>query len=192
MELKTAYPSDQLPEAYFELRYEVLREPLGAPPGSEYLSDDAEAIHAWIEDNGRIVSVGRVHLLLDSEDGSAYDEKAESTCPGFGPLSGPYTDRMDERGSFIPQKLRPACQFRQMGTHPNYRGKGLSSQVLSVLENEARKKWDAKSGWLQARIEVVPFYRKSNWVCFGNEYHVPNVGLHRSMWKSLGNLSGQC
>ena len=33
-------------ETYFQTRFEVLREPLGMPLGSERLEDDAEALHA--------------------------------------------------------------------------------------------------------------------------------------------------
>ena len=61
MILKVALPHQPVPEAYFNLRYDVLRKPLDAPLGSERLNDDQQAIHAWLEDEGRIISIGRVH-----------------------------------------------------------------------------------------------------------------------------------
>ena len=52
-----------LPETYFDVRYEVLRAPLGIPRGAERLEDDSAALHVWITDKtGDVVSVGRVHV----------------------------------------------------------------------------------------------------------------------------------
>jgi len=184
MILRTALPSQQLPTAYFKLRYEVLRKPLGAARGAEMLVDDDLAIHAWLEDKGRIISVGRVHLLGEFEDGSAYDERAKSACPAFVPLTAACNDKiMDDKGDLIHGNLRAACQFRQMATHPDFRRKQLSSRILKALETEAIKLWSVNSGWLQARTGAIPFYQKNGWSCFGESYEVPNVGLHRSMWK---------
>ena len=183
MILKVALPHELLPEAYFNLRYEVLRKPLGSPEGSEQLNDDPQAIHAWIEDEGRIVSVGRVHKLDDHEDGSAIDSKAQSACPAFTPLTKAYQQTLDDRGRMIPANLRPACQFRQMGTDPSYRGKNLATRILMALELTAIEHWNVETGWLQARTAAIPFYIKNGWTPFGKPYDVPNVGPHRSMWK---------
>ena len=183
MILKVALPKEELPEAYFDLRYEILRKPLGAPEGSERLNDDDRAIHAWIEDDGRIVSIGRVHKLDDSEDGSAIDVKAQSTCPPFAPLTKSYQQTLDDRGRMIPDNYRPACQFRQMGTDPEYRGRNLATRILMALELTAIERWNVETGWLQARTAAIQFYAKNGWTAFGKPYDVPNVGPHRSMWK---------
>ncbi|MFT4526798.1 MAG: GNAT superfamily N-acetyltransferase [Granulosicoccus sp.] len=184
MILKVALPHQPLPEAYFNLRYEVLRKPLGSFEGSERLKDDPNSIHAWLEDEGRIISVGRVHKLDDSDDGSALDDKAQSTCPAFEPLTKTYTQHMlDDRGRMIAHHIRPACQFRQMGTDPEYRGKGYAAKILMALELAAMDHWNVESGWLQARVPAIPFYAKNGWSGFGKPYDVPNVGPHRSMWK---------
>ena len=183
MILKVALPREELPEAYFNLRYEVLRKPLGAPQGAERLNDDDRAIHAWIEDKGRIVSIGRVHKLDDSEDGSAVDTKAQSKCPAFEPLTKWYQQTLDDRGRMIPANHRPACQFRQMGTDPEYRGKNLASRIMMALELTAIERWNVETGWLQARTPAIPFYTKNGWTAFDKPFKVPNVGLHRNMWK---------
>ncbi len=187
MILKVALPTQPLPEAYFDLRYDVLRKPLGAPLGSERLNDDHYAIHAWLEDEGQIISVGRVHKLDDNDDGSVYDDKAQSTCPAFEPLTKTYQQHMlDDRGRMIAHHIRPACQFRQMGTDPAYRGKGYGAKILMALELAAIDHWNVESGWLQARIAALPFYSKNGWTAFGKPYTVPHVGPHRSMWKMFG------
>lgn len=189
MKLVTKFPGDELPETYYDARYEVLRKPLGSPKGSEHLPKDLEAINVWVEVNSSIAAVGRAHLLGPEEDGSAIDVKAKSKCPAFGPLSDTCERSVDDKGAVIPKDLRPAIQVRGMGTIDSFRGKGFASQVLAACENRSVQLWNAKTGWLQARTAAIPFYEKNGWVCFGPEYHVPNVGPHRSMWKNFENLN---
>jgi GNAT superfamily N-acetyltransferase len=184
MILKVALPHQPVPEAYFNLRYDVLRKPLDAPLGLERLNDDQQAIHAWLEDEGRIISIGRVHKLDDSDDGSALDDKAQSSCPAFEPLTKTYQQHMlDDRGRMIAHHIRPACQFRQMGTDKAYREKGYAAKILMALELAAIEHWNVESGWLQARVPVILFYAKNGWTAFGKAYDIPNLGPHRSMWK---------
>ena len=57
-------------KAYYDCRYAVLREPLGFPRGAEILADDDQAIHAWVESEGKVVAVGRAHLIPADSDGS--------------------------------------------------------------------------------------------------------------------------
>ncbi|MCF8463453.1 MAG: GNAT family N-acetyltransferase [Flavobacteriales bacterium] len=179
-------PGESLPEAYFDVRYEILRKPLGSPKGSERLGGDYEAIHCWMEENGKIVAVGRAHLIPENEDGSAFDQKAKSACPPFEPLCAGYKPIEDDSGLEIPSDgLRPAVQVRAMGTLDEYQGQGIASKVLDALEKESVTLWNAKTGWLQARIEAIPFYEANAWCCFGPEYEVPNVGPHVSMWKKF-------
>ena len=185
MKTVISLPGQHLPDAYFDVRFEVLRKPLGAPRGSELLAGDTEAINVWVENDYRIVAVGRAHRIPDMEDGSAYDAKAQSVCPPFAPLCADYVPVADDNGTAILPNLRPAIQVRGMGTLADFRGQGLASAVLIALEKESVALWNARSGWLQARVEAIPFYIQNGWTCFGPEYDVPNVGPHRSMWKSF-------
>lgn len=182
-------PQEHLPQAYFDVRYEVLRKPLGSPKGSEYLAKDNDAVNVWVEVDGRIAAVGRAHLLEEGEDGSVVDVKANSACPAFSPLSVNPSQILDDNGESISGNLRPAIQVRGMGTLEEFRGMGIASMVLEACETNSVKVWNAKTGWLQARVAAIPFYQKNGWVCFGPEYHVPNVGPHRSMWKKFENLT---
>ena len=179
------YPGEDLPEDYYNTRYEILRKPLGSPKGSEHLSGDEEAINVWVEDDNNTVAVGRAHLISESSDGSAVDVKAKSVCPAFEPLRLNAESILDDSGTVIPTNTRPAIQVRAMGTLDNYQGKGLASKVLGALEKESIALWNANTGWLQARIEAIPFYEANGWCCFGQKYFVPNVGPHRSMWKKF-------
>jgi len=186
MKTVVKFPGETLPEAYFDVRYEILRKPLGSPKGSERLGGDNEAINCWVEADDTIVSVGRAHLIPDDTDGSAYDQKAKSACPAFEPLCIGYEAMEDDSGTEIPETgLRPAVQVRGMGTLDDHQGHGFASRVLDTLEKESVKLWNARTGWLQARIAAIPFYEANGWCCFGEEYEVPNVGPHVSMWKKF-------
>ena len=125
-EVKVRLPGEDIPESYFQCRYDVLRHPLGFPIGSERLVDDSEAIHAWVERDGVVLCVGRAHLIDASSDGSAADHAGPgaSICPAFGPLQQ------------INSQNRPSIQIRQMGTRPQGRRQGLASTVLAALETE--------------------------------------------------------
>lgn len=180
------HPGESLPAAYFDARYTILRKPLGLPKNSEQLHGDDKAIHAWIDNKGQAISVGRAHLIPENSDGSVFDQKTNSNCPGFTPLSEGYEPLEDDSGLEIPAEgLRPAVQIRAMGTLQPYQGQGSGSKVLAALEKESISLWNMKTGWLQARIEAIPFYEANGWCCFGPEYEVPNIGQHVSMWKKF-------
>jgi GNAT superfamily N-acetyltransferase len=154
---------------YYDCRFEVLRKPLGFERGAEILSDDFEAAHAYVEIENKIVSVGRAHLIAADSDGSQADHAGPGAahCPAFGPLS-------DEEN-------RPAIQIRQMGTLTEHRGKGYAAEVLAKLELS----FDAKVGFLQARIGAIDFYQSQGWFIIDEEYSISGIGPHRSMMKKF-------
>lgn len=169
-----ARPGDSLPESYFQTRYEVLRQPLGRPPGSERLPDEGQALHVWVEREGTVVAVGRAHLVLG--DGAAADHAGPDAprIPSFAPLA--------EEGA---ERLRPAVQVRQMGVLEVHQGLGLGALVLDHLEREAVALWGAQTGWLQARKAAIGFYAGQGWSLTGPAYEIEGVGPHRSMWKAF-------
>ncbi|MEC8541552.1 MAG: GNAT family N-acetyltransferase [Candidatus Thermoplasmatota archaeon] len=171
--LFTSLPGTNPSAAYYDCRYAVLREPLGFTRGAELLGDDNQAIHAWIELDGKVVSVGRAHLIPEESDGSGADHKGPGAAkiPGFGPLS-------DENN-------RPAVQIRQMGTIEQYRRRGFAAEVLSALESSAKQHSRAKLGLLQAREHAVPFYLSQGWEIIDQPYDIDGIGPHRSMMKYL-------
>lgn len=54
-------------EAYFQLRYQVLRQPWNQPKGSEKSDDDAQATHAAVFFQNKIIAVGRIHANSETE-----------------------------------------------------------------------------------------------------------------------------
>lgn len=160
-------------KAYYACRYEILRKPLGFPQGAEILQDDEQAIHAYVEVDGKIVSLGRSHLIPDTSDG------AQADFPGQdGPKTPPFSHLAENSN-------RPAIQIRQMGTLAEFRRQGLAAEILNALENESKSAFGAKCGFLQAREFAIPFYESQGWVIIDDPYSIPNVGAHRSMMKLL-------
>ncbi len=185
-------PGANLSAAYFDARYQILRQPLGFPPSAANLPDDDVAIHAWIEINETeqgvgVVAVGRIHLIPADSTGACADTDDENAahCPDFPPLGEHGFSDVCGNEFPSPQSLRPAVQIRQMGTLENHQRKGYAGMVLANLESEAVSHWGKCTGFLQARAHAIPFYESQNWTCFGDEYMVEGIGLHRSMWKPL-------
>ena len=171
-------PGEVVPDNYFQCRFRTLREPLGFNLGDERLEDDGKAIHAWIEERGRVIGVGRAHLIPHDSNGKQADHGGEgaATCPPFSPLDG-------EMMFPDPHELRPAFQIRQMGVEVEHRRRGLGGLILESLEHEAIRTWGVRSGWLQARKEAITFYTHAGWQTFGDAYNIIRIGEHRSMWK---------
>ena len=171
--LHCAGPGIDLPESVIECRYEVLRKPLGFSIDAARLSDDGDAIHAWVVLDGQVVSVGRAHLI--SGDGGSQD------LPGSGPMLPPFPPLASDEA----ERFRPAIQIRQMGTRPVARRTGLGTLVLDALLRASVRTWGARTGFLQARIEALRFYQANGWTLIGNPFDVPGVGPHRMMSKGL-------
>ena len=159
-------------EEYFATRSAVLREPLGMKPGSERLGDDAEAVHAWVEINGEVVSVGRAHIIPEDSDGSGADHKGPgaATIPAFGPLADGTAER-------------PVFQIRQMGTLVSHQRQGHAALVLEALERTMSDEFGCMTGVLQAREHAIPFYKAQGWHLIDQPYDIAGIGPHRSMMK---------
>ena len=172
----TAFGPGEFPfEEYYQCRFDVLRKPIGFPRGSEILADDEQAIHSYIKIENHVVAVGRTHVIPDDSDGSQADHAGPGAaqCPPFGPLVG--------------GGPRPAIQIRQMGTRTEYQRKGLASQVLAELESKSVESFGAKVGFLQARINAVPFYQSQGWEIIDEPYDIKGIGPHRSMMKEFSS-----
>ena len=171
--LSISLPGNTPSTAYYDCRYSVLREPLGFKRGAELLDDDNQAIHAWVEQDSKVVAVGRAHLIPIGTDGSGADHSGPKAgkIPGFGPLSD--------------INNRPAMQIRQMGTLDDYRRKGLAAEVLAALEDAAKVHLSARIGLLQAREHAISFYQSQGWQIIDEPYDITGIGPHRSMMKEL-------
>ncbi|MFL0161041.1 GNAT family N-acetyltransferase [Aquirufa salirivi] len=60
MEIRSPQNSEEW-EAYFQLRFKILREPWNQALGTEHLSDDPTAIHAFAIEKNLVLGVARMH-----------------------------------------------------------------------------------------------------------------------------------
>ena len=171
--ISVSLPGTTPSTGYYDCRFTVLRAPLGFKRGAELLSDDKQAIHAWVSQDETVIAVGRAHLIPNNSDGAGSDHSGPGAVkiPGFGPLSLPSN--------------RPAFQIRQMGTLEEYRRQGLAAKVLTSLEDAARAHLSAKAGFLQAREHAIGFYQSQGWQIIDEPYSIEGIGPHRSMMKKF-------
>lgn len=134
-----------------ELRYAVLRAPLGLPKSaSRFDADRADGtIHLGAVDESGAV-IGCATLVLCGAD--------ESTMARIG---------------------GPSIQLRGMAVDPNWQGKGVGRGVL--LAAHALADEQNLPLWCNARVAAAPFYAACGWERIGDEFHIEGVGPHYIM-----------
>ena len=75
-------------------------------------------------------------------------------------------------------------RLRQMGTLPEFRGRGLGRALLDHAYPLLRER-GAAVVWCDARLGALDFYRANGFVILGDEYDVPLVGPHYLMWRRV-------
>lgn len=75
-------------------------------------------------------------------------------------------------------------QLRGMAVLPNNQSKGIGKKLLDFAENYVRQQ-KGELIWFNARIGAVAFYQKSGYEMVGEEFDIPDVGLHLVMFKNL-------
>ena len=138
--------------AQLELRYRVLREPLGMSRQEAIFvrDDDADTVHL---------------LAIEEQRASDVDDvidRLEPTVIG--------TATMITHGPDV-------VQLRGMATDPAWRGHGVGRAILEVAHTMA----GARSLWCDARISAHDFYARMGWVAEGSVFDIPNVGPHTVM-----------
>lgn len=140
---------------YFNLRYEVLRQPWNQPPGSEKLKDDDEAHHfaafAPTDEVVGVVSLHKVSLdLLDSN----------------------------------PPRVK-SLSLRMMGVKESYQGAGVGRKLVEHVEQFSRTEINVDRIVLDARENAVKFYENLGYKVIGESYLLFNSIQHFKMEKFL-------
>lgn len=93
--------SEQEWAQYYDLRFRILREPLGKPRGSERNDGDATGQHFALFENTQIIAIARLELLSDKEAQVRF-VAVETNLQGKG------------LGKKIMQAVEQACQEQQI------------------------------------------------------------------------------
>lgn len=156
--------------AQLELRYRVLREPLGMSREQAVFArdDDADTVHL-------------LAVAFDVGDtqgealGDAHDE-AFSAISFTGTASGTVTGQVVGTASMITHGPNDV-QLRGMATDSAWSGRGVGKAVLEA----AHKLAGSRSLWCDARMSAHNFYARLGWVAEGEIFDIPQVGPHTVM-----------
>lgn len=90
--------SPQQWQDYYQLRYQVLRQPWGQPVGSERDELEDQSYHAMVEQAGQVLAVGRIHRLSDGRAQVRYMAVApQARGSGFGAVVLAELERQAQR-----------------------------------------------------------------------------------------------
>ncbi|KAF8955850.1 acyl-CoA N-acyltransferase [Flammula alnicola] len=158
-------------EDTLQLRHSVLWPDM--PLAQVILPEDALGIHygAFLPHRGNPVAV--ISLFLEDQP---IDNK--DVDPGL-------RARRDSNSSPIPEER--AIRFRKIACDPQYRGKGLGSQLLFHALSMARSELGVTAAWCDARTSTQEWYRKRGLHPFGDPFFKGPVGYIR-MRIDLRNL----
>lgn len=151
-------------EAQLDLRYRVLREPLGM--------SREQAVFARDDDLDTIHLVAVVDTLVESNgviDGHVVGENRKPQI-----VIG--TATMISHGPDV-------VQLRGMASDPAWAGSGVGKAVLEAAHVLA----GSRSLWCDARMSAHDFYARFGWVAEGDVFDIPQVGPHTVM-RYVGNL----
>jgi GNAT superfamily N-acetyltransferase len=148
--------------AQLDLRYRVLREPLGMSREQAIFArdDDPDTVHllAVADDHGRVVSQRFDEIFADRSSSS------DANLPVIG------TATLITHG---PNDV----QLRGMASDPAWAGSGVGRAVLEA----AHKLAGSRSLWCDARMSAHDFYARFGWVAEGEVFDIPHVGPHTVM-----------
>ena len=75
-------------------------------------------------------------------------------------------------------------RLRAMGTHPDYRKKGLGKLLIDFAKEQLKQN-GVELIWCDARIVATGFYQKQGFKIIGEQYEVPVIGPHYLMYIEL-------
>jgi len=76
-------------------------------------------------------------------------------------------------------------RLRGMATHPEWRGRGIGSQLLTAAMAYLTERY-ADYLWCNARRVAYDFYLHLGFDFVSDEFEIPGIGPHRVMYLKLG------
>lgn len=78
----------------------------------------------------------------------------------------------------------PQYQLRGMAVDPDYRNLKIGKALVHFAENFLKTQ-DVSVLWCNARTSAVGFYKSLGYIIISEEFHIPQIGSHYRMFKSL-------
>lgn len=153
-------PGPECPLELWDLRFEVLREPLGGDPASaRFAGDDLPTTRHFTAWQGERM-VGCASLMLST-------------------LSHP-----DD----LPHHAGDWYQLRGMAVSDAMQGTGVGRRLLHSIDDWASQQAAVRL-WCNAREEAILFYEKNGWEKVGEIFPIPKVGPHLRMVRKNNQLA---
>lgn len=179
--------------AQLDLRYRVLREPLGMSREQAVFArdDDPDTVHllAVAHDQDRILSNGASELRGEASAlgvaGPGHEIGSAEFGAGQSKVLAANTGSSGASGSslvvigtatMITHGLGDV-QLRGMATDSAWAGCGVGRAVLETAHALA----GSRSLWCDARMSAHDFYARFGWVAEGEQFDIPQVGPHTVM-----------
>lgn len=92
-------------------------------------------------------------------------------------------------GSFSPEQHaalagKTPYRLRGMATAPHVRGKGAGRVLLQLAMEELTGR-GSDLLWCNAREVAIPFYQRMGFIGIGPMFHLPGIGPHQVMYRSI-------
>lgn len=145
-----------------DLRYRVLREPLGMPYETTlFVGDELSSTRHVVGTLGER-PVGCLTLLIPDKAPCAAQASASAL----------------------------SVQLRGMAVLGALQGHGIGGQLLSFVQSIAeREGWEL---WCHARQSAMGFYAKHGWIVEGEPFEIPKIGTHFVMrWRPGANRANR-
>lgn len=78
----------------------------------------------------------------------------------------------------------PAWRLRGMATAPEFRGVGIGTRMLQLIERHVYER-NVRTLWCNARLPAVGFYERNGWTVMSEVFDIPTAGPHVKMLKKL-------
>lgn len=79
----------------------------------------------------------------------------------------------------------PAWHLRGMATAPAFRGRGVGTALMKLLEEDLRASSVVRLLWCNARVPASRFYQKLGWVIRSDIFEIPTAGPHYRMTRRI-------
>ena len=192
-------PRPEEMEAYYQLRWETLRQDRGLPPGSERdeLDNTDEVRH--------LAAFVQLHHFADPK---ASDKASSASSPATNADATPAVNsewkmvgvgrlellrsRDRRMAEHAPPHSVAASDFghervgraRLMGVAPEWRRKGVG-RALAEATLEAARGWECSRVVADARAEAVDYYLACGFNEVSDDYYIKDIGPHKRVEKRL-------
>lgn len=167
----------KIPREVIQLRYEILRKPMGGNfESARFDGDDSSTTWHFVvvekldskphQEQDRVLTiVGCASLMLNEPPGIVLEALPQSK-------------------GVVSENETVHFQLRGMAIATQSQGLGIGRMLLETIHRWQDQFESPCELWCNARSVAIPFYRNLGWLEVGEEFLIPNVGPHKAMFRA--------